>query len=44
MAQARAAATRLGLTFEHRPTGRDELRAPMLRFIDHQQARHAAAR
>ena len=43
VAQAQAAATRLGLTFEHRPTGRDRLRAPLLANI-FEQATHAAAR
>ena len=41
--RARAAATRLGLEFAHRPTGRDGLRVPLLAFAD-ERAAHAAAR
>ncbi|MCU1428161.1 MAG: hypothetical protein JWL83_2161 [Actinomycetia bacterium] len=44
VAQARHAAARLGLAFVHRPTGRDGLRAPVLGFVDRQQAHDAAAR
>jgi Protein of unknown function (DUF1638) len=43
VAKAQAAATRLGLEFVHRPTGRERLRTPLLAFAD-DQATHAAAR
>ncbi len=43
LAQARDAAARLGLPLVHHPTGRDRLRAPVLEFVQGQQA-HAAAR
>lgn len=43
VAQAQAAATRLGLTFAHRPTGRDRLRTPLFANV-FDQATHAAAR
>jgi hypothetical protein len=43
IARARAAADRLGLTFEHRATGRDGLREPVRAFVDRQQTQHAAA-
>jgi hypothetical protein len=43
IARARAAADRLGLTFEHRATGREGLRAPVRAFVGRQQAQHAAA-
>jgi len=40
---ARNAATRLGLAFVHRHTGRAGLRAPVVAFVNHQRAAHAAA-
>jgi hypothetical protein len=44
LAHARAAATRLGLEFSHRPTGRDGLATPVLAFVDVRATQHAAAR
>jgi uncharacterized protein DUF1638 len=44
LAQARAAAGRLGLELSHRPTGRDGLAAPLLAYVDRQVTHHAAAR
>ena len=44
VARARDAARRLGLPFVHHHTGRDGLRAPVLAFVNRQQAHHAAAR
>jgi hypothetical protein len=44
VARARAAATRLGLEFVHRPTGRDGLRVPLRAFADRQRVHNAAAR
>ena len=49
VAQARAAAARLGLTFIHRPVGRDGLSAPVLGGalrlgVDRRAPHHAAAR
>jgi Protein of unknown function (DUF1638) len=44
VAQARDAATRLGLPLVHQPTGRDGLRAPVLAFVGSKQAHHAATR
>jgi hypothetical protein len=41
--RARNAATRLGLAFVHHPTGRAGLRAPVVAFVNHQRAEHAAA-
>jgi hypothetical protein len=43
IARARTAAARLGLSFSHRPTGRERLRIPVLAFVDH-RATHASAR
>jgi len=40
--RAEAAATRLGLAFVHRTTGRDRLRAPVVAFSDDRAARAAA--
>ena len=42
--QARAAAARLGLDFEHRPTGRDNLGDPIVAFVQQHQAHDAATR
>jgi uncharacterized protein DUF1638 len=42
--RARAVAARLDLDFVHRSAGRDGLRAPVLAFVDRQQAHDAAAR
>jgi len=44
VAQARAAAARLRLTFSHRPTGRDGLGAPVIAFADRRATQDAAAR
>ena len=44
VAQARAAADRLGLAFEHCPVGRGGLRAPGRAFADRESEHHAAAR
>jgi hypothetical protein len=44
VARARDAAARLGLAFVHHPTGRDELRGPVVAFVSRQQTDHAAAR
>ena len=41
VAQAHAAARRLGLDFVHHQTGRDNLRTPVVAFVE--QAEHAAA-
>jgi hypothetical protein len=43
VAQARAAAARLGLAFVHRCTGRGGLSVPVLTFVDRVQAHHAPA-
>ena len=40
--RAEAAATRLGLAFVHRTTGRDRLGAPVVAFADERAARAAA--
>jgi hypothetical protein len=40
--QARAAASRLGLEFVHQPTGRVNVRTPVVAFLE--RAQHAAAR
>jgi hypothetical protein len=42
--RARAAADRLGLAFEHHPTGRAGLREPVLAFAGRHEAQHAATR
>jgi Protein of unknown function (DUF1638) len=44
VARARDAAERLGLAFEHHPTGRESLRDAVVAFVDREQALHAAAR
>ena len=44
VARARAAADRLGLTFEQCNTGRDGLGAPVRAFAYRNEALHAAAR
>ena len=44
LAQARAAAARLGLELFHRPTGRDGLAAPLLAYVDRRATHPAAAR
>jgi hypothetical protein len=43
-ARARRAADRLGLAFEHHPTGRAGLREPVLAFAGRHEAQRAAAR
>jgi Protein of unknown function (DUF1638) len=42
--RARAAADRLGLEFEHRPTGRDGLSGPVVAFVGRDEVRVGAAR
>jgi hypothetical protein len=44
VAQARAAAARLGLAFIHCPTGRDGVGGPVVAFVDRRVTDHAAAR
>jgi hypothetical protein len=44
VARAQAAADRLGLAFEHHPTGRAGLRAPISAFATRNEVHHAATR
>jgi hypothetical protein len=44
LTRARDAAARLGLAFMRRPTGRENLRAPVVAFARRPQVQHAAAR